>query len=40
MADISTMSDEFHDWMDKCPCHYYKKYGKDVYEFYELEDED
>ena len=29
------MSDEFHEWLSKCPCHYNKKYGQDVYEFYE-----
>lgn len=38
MTDVSNMSDEFHEWLSQCPCHYHKKYGQDVYEFYELDD--
>ncbi len=35
MPDVSTMSDEFHEWLDKCPCHWSKKYGESVYTFWE-----
>ena len=38
MTDVSNMSDEFHAWLSNCPCHWYKKYGESVYEFYELDD--
>ncbi len=37
MTDVSNMSEEFHDWLDKCPCQYSKKYGEDIYEFWEVE---
>jgi hypothetical protein len=40
MADISNMSDKFHEWLSNCPCHYNKKYGVNVYDFYELEEEE
>ncbi len=39
MSDISNLSKAFHDWLSKCPCYYYKKYGQDVYEFYELDED-
>lgn len=29
------MSEEFHEWLEKCPSHYSKKYGEDIYEFWE-----
>ncbi len=37
MGDVSNMSEEFHEWLNKCPCHYSKKYGEDNYNFYEDE---
>ena len=41
MSDISKMSDDFHDWLEKCPVQWNKKYGESVYTFWEKdEDED
>ncbi len=36
--DISKMSNEFHDWLEKCPVHWSKKHGKNIYTFWEAED--
>ena len=35
MPGVSTMSDQFHEWLSEWPCMYYKKYGEDVYTFIE-----
>jgi len=39
MPDVSNMSNEFHEWLAKCPVHYWKKYGEAIYEFYEVEND-
>ena len=35
MSDVSTMSEEFHDWLEQCPCQWFKKYGEATYTFVE-----
>ena len=35
MSDVSNMSEEFHDWLEKCPCRWVKKYGEPNYTFSE-----
>ena len=37
--DKSNMSEEFHDWLEKCPATWIKKPGEATYTFWE-EDED
>ena len=39
-SDISKMSDEFHDWLDKCPVKWSKKHGEAIYTFWEEESEE
>ena len=39
MSDVSTMSEEFHDWLEQCPCQWFKKYGEDTYTFVEEDEE-
>ena len=40
MNDISDMSEEFHDWLEQCPCHWFKKYGESTYTFSEENSDD
>jgi len=40
LPDVSTMSEAFHDWLDECPCMYSKKFGENIYEFWETGDND
>ena len=40
MSDISNMSEEFHDWLEQCPCHWFKKYGEPIYTFIEEDKEE
>tara|TARA_R110001606_G_C15190216_1_gene630418 strand:+ start:66 stop:197 length:132 start_codon:yes stop_codon:yes gene_type:complete len=35
MSDVSNMSEEFYDWLEQCPCHWFKKYGESTYTFSE-----
>jgi len=35
MPDVSTMSEEFHDWLSECPAQWQKKYGEATYKFFE-----
>ena len=35
MSDISDMSEEFHDWLEQCPCVWVQKYGENTYTFIE-----
>ena len=39
MSDTSNMSEEFHDWLEQCPCHWFKKYGEPIYTFIEDDEE-
>ena len=39
-SDISKMSDEFHDWLEKCPVQWSKKHGEAIYTFWEEESEE
>jgi len=39
-SDISKMSDEFHDWLEKCPVQWSKKHGEAIYTFWEVESEE
>ena len=39
MTDVSNMSEQFHEWLNKCPCHYSKRYGEDTYEFWETDED-
>ena len=40
MSDISKMSDDFHDWLEKCPVQWSKKYGESVYTFWEKDEDE
>ena len=39
-SDISKMSDEFHDWLEKCPVQWSKKHGEAIYTFWEERSEE
>ena len=39
-SDISKMSDEFHDWLEKCPVQWSKKHGEATYTFWGEESEE
>ena len=32
---MDDMSEEFHDWLEQCPCVWVKKYGENIYTFIE-----
>ena len=40
MSDISKMSDDFHDWLEKCPVQWSKKYGESVYTYWEKDEDE
>ena len=38
--DKSDVSDDFHDWLEKCPVQWSKKYGESVYTFWEKDEDE